>query len=298
MLTTAASRRVFCSNPYRTPTGTDAPCRKCAACRARDAREWTARAKAEIMAQPETWFLTLTFRPGTIRHETNNAKDVTDYVKRLRKAYNDKSLRYFAAPEWGEKNGRLHYHILLHCSGELRKRDLQRQWGQGYSHVRLVRRATRISEDLNSAIDAAKYVAKYATKDGGRKRCSNAYGLSGIRNLIAAHKGKLDEINQHFPAYEILSVGDGWSRYPDRLLRKAISDTRTLPEHELHDHSRWDEFREIEETVKQSLAQQRGRILALTGIDAPSYMGWSTGRKIELLASVDRDPFAEVKTEG
>ena len=153
--------------------------------------------------------------------------------------------------------------------------------------------------DLARAMDAAKYVAKYATKDGGRKRCSNAYGLSGIRSLIKNHERKLYVIFEHFPGYEIISVSDDWGRYPDRLLRRCLNSVRQPSDmHPVQcDDQRWSELREIEDRVRQSLAQQRGRILALTGLDAPAYLGWSTGRKIELLASVDRDPFIPNESE-
>jgi len=221
-----AHKRPFCLHPYRTPLGIDTPCRKCAPCRERDAREWTVRAKAELETHPETWFLTLTFRPGTIRHETNNAKDVTDYVKRLRKHYRGQRLRYFAAPEWGEANGRLHYHILLHCSGKMDRRTLDGQWGQGHSTAKMVTRDGKPNPRYNGYKDPCAYVAKYATKDGGRKRCSNAYGLSAIRNILKQNEGMFCEIFNIDPGYRIESVRTGGASFPRRLLRKALDEIR------------------------------------------------------------------------
>jgi hypothetical protein len=63
----------------------------------------------------ENSFITLTFDDESlIKRKTNSLKvrDFQLFMKRLRKKYN-KQIRFFHCGEYGEKNGRPHYHALL-----------------------------------------------------------------------------------------------------------------------------------------------------------------------------------------
>ena len=74
---------------------------------------------------PLSLFVTLTYddehlpieRIGSDLFQTNVAvvskRDVQLFMKRLRKKYEDYKMRYFVTSEYGAKNGRPHYHMIL-----------------------------------------------------------------------------------------------------------------------------------------------------------------------------------------
>lgn len=172
------------------------PCRRCDHCRSRRRNLWVMRAKAEIDFAPRTWFGTFTLRPDeqfrtlTIarqklarqgidfdtldfgdqfrEHAAVAFREVTTYLKRVRKHYGPKSLRYLWVCE-AHKTGLPHFHALLHetdTDRPLRHDVLTSQWKLGFSQLRL-------ASDKSPSF----YVAKYLAKDlATRVRASQGYG--------------------------------------------------------------------------------------------------------------------------
>ena len=172
-------------------------CRQCRQCLEARAHHWRMRAKSEWLAAHRTWFGTLTLSPD--RHVAVGAqaalwagqniegkdfnllseaerfgarhrvisKEITDYVKRLRKN-SGASLRLMCVVE-AHKSGLPHYHMLVHevsPADVIRKRVLQRAWRWGFSSWKLV-------DDYR----AAGYVTKYLAKSSlARVRASVDYG--------------------------------------------------------------------------------------------------------------------------
>ncbi len=169
-------------------------CRSCPSCLRSRAAHWRMRAVAEIRDAPRTWFGTLTFRPemqyratcavslrllsrGTAYAELSEAnkfrltanelaKEITKYIKRLRKA--GARLRYVIVAE-AHKSGMPHFHMLAHEVTEdfpLRHKLLADQWLSGFSQWKLVQ-----------GPGAANYVTKYLTKSvRAQIRASTGYG--------------------------------------------------------------------------------------------------------------------------
>lgn len=149
------------------------PCRRCVGCRRSRAASWTARATHEFGVSARTWLVTLTLGPvararlrraaATAEDRNGPAKTLTRLLDRMRHSH---GIRYLVAHEH-HKDGTPHWHLLIH---ERERRvlyaDIVRQWGLGFVHARL------------ADAEAAKYVAKYATKEQhGRVRASRGYGL-------------------------------------------------------------------------------------------------------------------------
>lgn len=175
-----------------------APCRKCAKCLQFRQMKWRERALVEIMRGNRTWFVTLTFSPVHLTGITFEAakergsdalsrlekaayRHVQRYFKRLRKE--GAVFRYLAVFEQGEQNGRPHYHLLLHETGErpILKRTIEGKWRRGsHVHCRLV---------AKEADGAASYVTKYATKSASvRLRASQRYGALPDRPRSQKHR--------------------------------------------------------------------------------------------------------------
>ena len=88
------------------------PCGKCFTCRSKYRLSWQLRLQHELLSYNyNAMFLTLTYDDDNLpTNETLVKKDVQDFIKRLRKFYNDVKIRYFAVGEYGSEKHRPHYH--------------------------------------------------------------------------------------------------------------------------------------------------------------------------------------------
>lgn len=105
------------------------PCGHCAGCREDQAKEWSNRLLMEYQYNKDAWFITLTYSPyyefetyrdgvdletGEYKKQLSVKKEhVQKFMKRLRKRYKEQKLRFFCASEYGEKDQRPHYHLII-----------------------------------------------------------------------------------------------------------------------------------------------------------------------------------------
>jgi hypothetical protein len=97
------------------------PCGQCIGCRMSKAQDWGVRCLHEKKMWPHSCYVTLTYSdeflpPGG----TLCLRDVQLFMKRLRKLKGSTSknpIRFFLGGEYGEQNGRPHYHALLFNCG-------------------------------------------------------------------------------------------------------------------------------------------------------------------------------------
>ena len=153
----------------------DVRCRKCSNCMRMRQAQWMYRGAVEFATHERTWFVTLTWKDGN----ECDYEEVKKFFKRLRKKHG--AFRYLCTEEKGEKNERLHWHILLHCSDSITWRAIASEWSHGHIHCKLARTS-----------GLASYVAKYAAK-GGRIRASRFYGEeSGCHHVKGWPTGDFD----------------------------------------------------------------------------------------------------------
>lgn len=108
------------------------PCGQCIGCRMDYAHEWTNRLllEKELYSDSECHFVTLTYSEDWISkrllpaHDNDTGEVVPNlwslskrelqlFMKRLRKALPNDKIRFYACGEYGGKNGRAHYHLIL-----------------------------------------------------------------------------------------------------------------------------------------------------------------------------------------
>lgn len=103
------------------------PCGKCIGCRLEYSRQWANRCLLELKEHDSAYFVTLTYNDWHVpisqyvNKETGELCDVQtlrkrDYqlfMKRLRKAFPNDKIRFYAAGEYGPKTLRPHYHAIL-----------------------------------------------------------------------------------------------------------------------------------------------------------------------------------------
>lgn len=96
------------------------PCGKCIGCRIDRSRVWADRMVLELRDNDyKALFVTLTYDnlhlPWTFHNvsPTLSVRDCQLWLKRLRKKFAPRRIRYFLAGEYGPKNGRPHYHAII-----------------------------------------------------------------------------------------------------------------------------------------------------------------------------------------
>ena len=101
------------------------PCGSCVGCQISRAREWAIRCSLELQLHRRASFLTLTYSDRYVP-PTLSKPHLSLFTKYLWR--HDRSLRYFACGEYGERRGRPHYHAIVFGSDD---RELfERCWGR------------------------------------------------------------------------------------------------------------------------------------------------------------------------
>lgn len=90
------------------------PCGKCIGCRLEQSRQWAMRCTHEATLHKENCFLTLTYDNYHLDPSGSlNKTDIQLFMKRLRKRFPNKTIRYFQCGEYGELHQRPHHHVIL-----------------------------------------------------------------------------------------------------------------------------------------------------------------------------------------
>lgn len=221
----------MCVKPfYLRATGRAFPCGFCVECRAKYARSWALRCLHESQLHESCCYGTLTYQKVP-SYGTLVKRDLQLFWKRLRKSIEPKKVKYYAAGEYGEENGRPHYHFLLfgHAVSRgvvlreepyplFRSPELEELWPAGMSSVGDV------------SFESAAYVARYVMKkvdQVGRKKKWN----------VDEESGEMVEIEPEFATMSRggrtgRGLGHGWyERFGDEVHRNdsCVHDGKELP---------------------------------------------------------------------
>jgi len=147
------------------------PCGQCIGCRLERSRQWAMRCMHEASLHERNCYLTLTYSPEHLPARGNLVlRDWQLFFKRLRKKYGE-GIRFFHCGEYGEKEGRPHYHacvfgfdfedkVFYKMNGEHMlyvSRSLDDLWGKGLAVIGDV--------TFESAAYVARYIMKKVTGD-------------------------------------------------------------------------------------------------------------------------------------
>lgn len=193
------------------------PCRQCIGCRLEHSRQWAMRSVHEASMYEDNCFITLTYAPEYLPPDTGLIKgDFQKFMKRLRKYYEPKKIRYYHCGEYGDKSGRPHYHAILFNhnfsdwiylfdspGGEpiFTSPTLEKIWGFGYVTVGTV------------TFESAAYVARYCLKKINGKQADRINPETGLKHYerINSFTGEIHEI---LPEYSTMSrrpgIGYSW----------------------------------------------------------------------------------------
>lgn len=120
-----------------------------------NARAWALRCTLELEQHRSATFTTLTYNDQRLP-PTLEKTHLALFLKRLRKRMGPtRPIRFFACGEYGEQNGRPHYHALLYGASTKDADTIEETWGQGFTST----------YDVTPA--AISYVAGYSAKKIG-----------------------------------------------------------------------------------------------------------------------------------
>lgn len=144
----------------------EVPCGQCRACRKLHATDWTTRIVHERSLWEKAVFATLTYADEALpEYNSLDSEEVRRFWKRLRKRIAPRRIKYYGCGEYGERNGRPHYHAIIFGVGPEEREDLEACWPQGFVHCGVVSQAS------------ARYVCNYVGKSFSGELADEVYGV-------------------------------------------------------------------------------------------------------------------------
>lgn len=119
------------------PSGVDGttslmlPCGKCPGCRVARAREWAIRCTFEARLHDDVCCGLLSYAPDNLP-PTLDKERVSVFVRAVRDRLRPRRIRFFASGEYGEENGRPHYHYIFFGASPRDKAVIEDAWGEGF----------------------------------------------------------------------------------------------------------------------------------------------------------------------
>lgn len=187
------------------------PCGQCIGCRLNRSKEWALRCVHEASCHEENCFITLTYNAENIPPDGGLRKNhVQKYFKRLRKRISPRKVKYYYCGEYGDKNNRPHYHILLFGynypdwillpqkspSGHdlFTSPQLEKDWGHGFVQIGDV------------SFESAAYVARYIMKKVNGRAADQIDEKTGLKPY-ERFNDFTGEIHEVLPEYTDMSRG-------------------------------------------------------------------------------------------
>lgn len=167
------------------------PCGRCIGCRLERSRQWAVRCMHEAQMHEDNCFITLTFDDENLNPTGSLVKrDFQTFMKRLRKKFHPKKVRFLHAGEYGEITKRPHHHALLFgINFPDRKFLKERNSNKVYTSKTLGELWPHGFHEIGSlTFESAAYVARYCCKK-----------VDGKNELITGEKklkdGRIKEYN-------------------------------------------------------------------------------------------------------
>lgn len=144
---------MMCSKPYEAMPGRYVGCGQCMYCRINRSRVWQHRMMLEAMSHDYSAFVTLTYDDDNVPLDGNlDPSEMQRFLKRIRRRYEPKKIRYYGVGEYGDMSWRPHYHLALFGVCVTDENVVEESWPKGFVYL----------GELTS--QSARYMTNYVTK--------------------------------------------------------------------------------------------------------------------------------------
>lgn len=187
------------------PMSFDVPCGRCMNCRIERSREWSVRLLQEMPYHEKCCFITLTYSEDFVPDGLQK-KEFQDFLKRLRKR-TDQKIKYFACGEYGDKNGRPHFHACIFGLGVEDTPIIEASWNMGRIEVtpllpeRINYATGYITKKLYGEEARREYVDKQPPFQLISKGLGKEYVLDNEKYLRQKYEMNVNGIQQNLPRY-------------------------------------------------------------------------------------------------
>lgn len=123
---TATGEVLLAKEPPAATRDLQLPCGKCIGCKRAYAEGWALRGQLELDQHTSALFATLTYNPDNCP-TTLEKHALQLFLKRLRRQSTE-PIRFLACGEYGEQNGRPHYHAILYGLNLQHSDRIERAW--------------------------------------------------------------------------------------------------------------------------------------------------------------------------
>lgn len=159
--------KIVFSDPGDARRDLELPCGQCVGCRLERSRQWAVRIMHESQMHDTSLFVTLTYDDEHLESYSLVYRDFQLFMKKLRKYFDGKGVRFYMCGEYGDNFGRPHFHVVLFgCFFDDREfftelssgsklytsKALAKLWGKGFCSIGDV------------TFESAAYVARYVMK--------------------------------------------------------------------------------------------------------------------------------------
>lgn len=187
-------------------------CGQCMPCRINRRRMWTGRMLLELLEHPASCFVTLTYDkehlPGDL---CVSKREAQLFLKRLRREFSTRSIRYLMCGEYGDASWRPHYHGILYGVSPAEENRIRRCWEKGFICV-----GTAEPKSVNYCL---AYVTKNMVKPGDYRlkgRTPEFRLMSskpGLGHGVVARMRKAYETERGQAAFDAAGWIEKWFRY-------------------------------------------------------------------------------------
>lgn len=250
------------------------PCGQCIGCKIQKAKSWTGRIVHEASLYDDNCFVTLTFASDFIdRFGSLYKRPFQLFMKKLRKDFPDRRIRYYMAGEYGSRLRRPHYHLCLFNLDFPDKEFFRKSKGNIFYTSKILSSLWTCGfhdiSEVNST--SAAYVAGYVTKKINVPN-ENHIDYEKYKNHYRRVDFETGEVKYVMPEFNLMSrargIGYDWIRknykdvYPDDLVfvnNKKLAGLKLKPS-KFYD-SIYDEITnelyEVKERRKQKLLEKK-----------------------------------------
>lgn len=240
------------------------PCLQCIGCKLEKSRQWALRCTHEAQLHLNNSFITLTYNQEHLpftnnnTHTTLNLRHFQLFIKRLRKKYSNKTIRFFHCGEYGDLNNRPHYHALLFNHDFEDKIHFKTHKEQKYYSSDILDQLwsdPKTKKNMGFSVigdltfDSAAYVARYCLKKITGKNADEHYQgrvpeYATMSRRPGIGQGWLKKFKSDvYPSGFVVHDGQKMSppKYYDRITEKtdekAVSRSRILRMQEAKKHT-------------------------------------------------------------